>query len=352
MRALCIIFLIVDLTVGLAKNGIRKPRITDNSEKTGGCQACGGLPKPSPTGDSGFDCRSGLKDCYQPPLAVKCCDESCPKCLGGLPPAPGTNGCQFGCPEGLVCPGECPCDACVCCYTITKLSTTTSTCLDSTTIQVIQLATSTEAKFETTITTLTRKATFTVYDIFSFTSVTTETTYPTAPVIASRNITEFETTASTVFASTVTEVGIGVFFTSTTPVTQFVPAVSYIPDPTSTDFIVESVLVVDVLVTSIPSFIFVPTRYAGTSELPGGTTAYEFIYPLDTLTVPTTSIPTFKVITSPVSATTTLCQLETITPSVTEYIPTTTQTQTYTPTTTIFTTPCVPPPMDLPFFPV
>lgn len=125
-----------------------------------------------------------------PPFRLPCCDPTCPKCLGGLPPEP-EGGCRFGC-DGK-CPGFCPCDECACCYTSTALAlaTTTKVCIrvhrDTVT------TTSTIVSYINEITTSTSMITVTVTNIYQFTTINTTTrsiNSPTLTATATSTITE------------------------------------------------------------------------------------------------------------------------------------------------------------------
>jgi len=118
---------------------------------------------------SGGSCGGSTNLGCCPPEPVKCCDASCPKCIGGKAPRKGT-GCLAGCPLGGCCPGTCPCDDCVCCYTTKIYSTVTSTCYN----EVKSVLTRTTTKIKSTTTNVTVEkivpVTFSVDEIFLFTS--------------------------------------------------------------------------------------------------------------------------------------------------------------------------------------
>lgn len=127
---------------------------------------------------SANDC--GCPGCCPPPR-LKCCDPTCPKCLGFPPPEKGSF-CQEGCPlpQSLLpssipsfppllpfsslppsilaidpfanCPNYCPCDACACCYTDTLFTTTTITNLLFDTTVTVVTSISRETRFTSTIT--------------------------------------------------------------------------------------------------------------------------------------------------------------------------------------------------------
>ena len=143
-------------------------------------------------------CGSGIKSgcCGQQP--IQCCDPSCPKCLGGRPPRPG-SGCVAGCPLGGCCPGTCPCDDCVCCVTVAALVRVTSTCYAET--LSTRILTETKRKTVTENLTLTTvvPVTFSVDEIFLFSSTLVLTSFATAPTFVSGA----ETTVSILSQSTI-----------------------------------------------------------------------------------------------------------------------------------------------------
>lgn len=324
-------------------------------EKGAGCQSCGTGQASKPVGGSSggaqLDCRAaGLKDCYQPPIQVKCCDASCPKCLGGIAPVPGSNGCVFGCPNGLGCPGTCPCDECVCCYTTTRWLTETSTCLDSTTVQVVQLDTSTEAVFSSTFSTLTVPVTFTVEDIFSFTSVVTFTGYPSRASTITSTRTSISTLPSTVHAQTVVLSAFLYTFVSRTTVTVLTPPISYVFDTANVTTTTIDFSTTQITTTVITGFSYILTGYAGTSTVGDTGTFYEFVSLPATLTVAGFTDGTNVFSTHTATIRDTCWNSVTITSTPVQTIDTTTRTATVTPTQTSFTTPLGPVPFILPFF--
>lgn len=313
---------------------------------------CGCGVKP-PT-DSNLDCnyRNGLKDCYQPPLQVKCCDPSCPKCVGGIIPRPGTNGCIFGCPDGAGCPGTCPCDECVCCFTTTRWLTETSTCLDSTTVQVQQIDTSTEQRYFSTITTLTIPVTFTVEDIFSFNSIETGIIFPTAPTILTTTSLKIETEYSTVHASTGSVLAILFTFQDVETSTEFVPVEVTQTNPDSTEFLTLRFSLTLSTTTVFTAFSYSATGYAGTTTVAvPDETFYEFLYPEGIYSQPTQTIDTAIVSIIPKTATETVYDCRTAGLTCPFLLPTYTEIVNYTPTTTFKTTVPAPPFFNLPFFP-
>lgn len=266
----------------------QESKINFDSEKAGGCQACGGLPVTK-TSDTGCTLGVNFANCYQPPLQVKCCDQACPKCLGGIPPRPGGL-CRFGCPEGVSCPDTCPCDECVCCYTITKLTTETSTCLDSTTVQVVQQDTSTEQKYETTVTTRTEPITFTVTDIFMFTAFATSTRFAssasfittfTSTQVTLPSLVYLTTIVSTRFFSVVRLPGTGTITVTTNPVivrtTRFRSTQTFRTQTRS--------------ITTVTGFSFDVISVEQTSTVPGTGTFFQFTSVADTLSLVTGVTP-------------------------------------------------------------
>lgn len=351
------LFLLV--VAGLTNNAAKRQRrlgkknssVSVGIEKGGGCQTCGTGPK-HPEGDHEV-ChdRPGIKDCYKPPLQVKCCDSACPKCVGGIAPAPGSSGCLFGCPNGGSCPGTCPCDECVCCYTSTRWLTETSTCMDSTTVQVVQQDTSTEQKYFSTVTTLTQPITFTVTDLFSFTSLTTFTSFPTGPTFTTSTSTFIETVSSTLQASTFVISAVLFTFDEVTTKTVLTQAVSTVFNPSSVVTVVEAVTFKESTTTIITGFTYSITGFAGTSTVGMPGTFYEFISAQGTQTIVTATFNTGLFSTVYRSASTTVYNSLTITEPRTQSFATTTRTVDYTPTQTEFTTPAGPVPFKLPFFP-
>lgn len=316
-------------------------------EKDCGC----GLKPPGP---DVLDCnyRNGLKDCYQPALQVKCCEPSCPKCVGGLAPRPGTNGCLFGCPDGASCPGTCPCDECVCCFTTTRWLTETSTCLDSTTLQVQQVDTSTEQRYFSTITTLTVPVTFTVEDIFSFTVLETDLFYPTGPTTSTTTIVSMETETSAVHASTETLIAILFTFQEVSTATEFVPIEVTETDLQSTEFLTLRFSLLLSTTTVFTAFSYSATGFVATSSV-GITdrTYYDFIYPEGILSQATQTIETAQLSVIPKTATETVYDCRTAGLTCPFLVPTYTEQVLYTPTTTFKTTVPAPPYFNLPFFP-
>lgn len=143
-------------------------------------------------------CGSGIRSgcCGQQP--IKCCDPSCPKCLGGRPPRPG-SGCAAGCPLGGCCPGTCPCEDCVCCVTATALVRVTSTCYAETVSTRIFTETRRRTVSEDLTLTTIVPVTFSVDEIFLFTSTLILTSFATAPTFVSGA----ETTVSILSQSTI-----------------------------------------------------------------------------------------------------------------------------------------------------
>lgn len=192
-----------------AVGGVYQPWNKNVLKKCGGSGGCGGCGKGPDA------CAGGLNTGCCPPEHIKCCDPSCPKCIGGKAPRPGT-GCLAGCPLGGCCPGTCPCDDCVCCYTSTTYSTVFTTCLNEVKLAV----TRTTTKTKTTTTNLTETkivpVTFSVDEIFLFTSTLvttviadrpsyTEETLKTVNIVSQSTI--FLTTSSVTELSTTRTAG-------------------------------------------------------------------------------------------------------------------------------------------------
>lgn len=354
LRLLLVLLSVVEcLTNNAAKRQRRsagKSGVSIGIEKGGGCQTCGTSVKHPEAGPE--SCRQpGLKGCYKPPVQVKCCDSACPKCVGGIAPAPGSSGCLFGCPNGVSCPGTCPCDECVCCYTSTRWLTETSTCLDSTTVQVIQQDTSTEQKYYSTVTTLIQPITFTVTDIFSFTSLTTFTDYPTEATTSTSISTSIEILSSTLEASTVTLEAVLFTFTANTTVSIFENPVSTVIDTDVTSTVFSRFSFFETTTTIITGFSYSVTGFAATSTVGMPGTFYEYVYPEGTLSIITATFADEVFSTINRSAVTTVYDTLEITEPRTQSCATSIKTIDFTPTMTEFTTAAGPVPFRLPFFP-
>lgn len=310
-------------------------------EKDGGCRACNannaaGLQQQ---GEPDVPCLApqNLANCYQPPLQVNCCDPSCPKCLGGVAPRPGADGCLFGCPEGAAqCPGSCPCDACVCCYTSTRWLTETSTCLDATTTTTTSLATSTQRLITSSITTLTSPITFTVEVDFAFTSLSSTTVFASGPTFITSTSSFLQTETSTVFLGTVTQyVGLQIIVDSTTVTVSEQPQTT-IFEPTVE--VTSSLLTETVTQPTITGFSFEVFSFTQTNTVLGTGTFFLFDAVSDTLTVGAFLSPgilsTTIVYSSIASPEVTL----TVTPVTTVLAPSTTIPATFFPTRTTTTT--------------
>lgn len=223
--------------------------------------------------------------------------------------------------------------------------------MDSTTLQVIQLDTSTEQKYYSTVTTLIQPITFTVTDIFSFTSLTTLTSFPTGPTFSTTTSTSIDVLSSTVQATTIVLSAVLFTFTANTTVTVFDRPVSTIVNTNTTTTVFRPVSLYESTTTVITAFTYSITGYAATSTVGMSGTFFEFIYPEGTLSVVTTTFGTGLFSTVLASASTTLYNSLTITEPMTQLIATTTRTIDFTPTQTEFTTPPGPVPFRLPFFP-
>lgn len=219
--------------------------------------------------------------------SIICCDSSCPKCLGGLPPRPGSNQCQFGCPSGG-CAGSCPCDQCVCCYTTTKYITSETTCLDFTTVQTIQEDTSTVVKFETVISEFTKPVTFTVLDKYVFTAYETFQSFATAPTFVTDIVLSASTVTSTVYAD----------FSSveaTLTLTRFLIPTTVTTNPVSTVFTVQGKRTINErlfssTIRTFGGFTFVPSSVFATTTVLGRGTFYQYLDASGTLSIPTATI--------------------------------------------------------------
>lgn len=172
---------------------------------------------------------NNLQGCCPPPVP-KCCDPACPKCLGGPPPAPGSF-CRWGCPEGKGCPGTCPCDECVCCYTTTLFSTATSTCLDTSISSITVTSTSTVQTFTSTILTTVESLIFTVYNVFDYTTVqtfistlsSTLTDIQTELSVVTSTVT-FVNSVLTLLVASITTIPTGTILVSVTPTATILTA--------------------------------------------------------------------------------------------------------------------------------
>lgn len=185
-------------------------------QKCGGAGGCGLLGNCSEG-----NCSGGLKTGCCPDQAIKCCDPSCPKCIGGKAPRPGT-GCLEGCPLDGCCPGTCPCDDCVCCYTSTSYTTVFTTCHIETKSVITRQETKTKSTMVDVTETKIVPVTFSVDEIFLFTSTIELTEFAGRPSFTIETLeTVNEISQSTIYllTSSVTELfttRTGTAFTITT----------------------------------------------------------------------------------------------------------------------------------------
>lgn len=216
-----------------------------------------------------------------------CCDSSCPKCLGGIPPRPGSNHCMFGCPSGG-CAGSCPCDQCICCYTTTKYIKSETTCLDFTTIQTIQEDTSTVLKLETIIFEYTKPVTFTVLDEYVFTSYETFQKFATEPTYVTNMFIEASTTTATVYADFSIVDAVKTY-------TKFLAPTTITTNPIETTIVAKGLITSDELVFTstikvFGDFSFAPSSTFATTTILGFGTFYQYVDATGTLSLPTTTI--------------------------------------------------------------
>jgi hypothetical protein len=223
----------------------------------------------------------GCVGCCPPPVP-KCCDPRCPKCIGGDVPYPGRR-CQFACPGGG-CLNQCPCDACVCCYTTHVLEFETTTCLNQAVFFKIGLEVSTQHIYVTTITTVTSELTFSAEEVYVFTSLYFSTLTDTNQLLTS-------TTTTDVTTSVVVSIGLNTFTSFSlltiletgTSTVEFTPAEFItVGDPSST-FVIDNLTFSRSVLGSIVSF----TQF--TPLILESVTATTFITPSSVIsTVPNT----------------------------------------------------------------
>jgi hypothetical protein len=216
-----------------------------------------------------------------------CCDSSCPKCLGGIPPRPGSNQCMLGCPSGG-CAGSCPCDQCICCYTTTNYITSETTCLDFTTIQTILEDTSTVLKLETIISEYTKPVTFTVLDEYVFTSYETFEKFATEPTFVTEMFIDASTTTATIYAEFSIVDAVKTF-------TKFLAPTTITTNPIGTTIVANGLITRDELVFTstikiFGDFSFAPSFTFATTTVMGFGTFYEYVDASGTLSLPTTTI--------------------------------------------------------------
>ncbi len=225
----------------------------------------------------------GLSGGCCPDQPIKCCDPSCPKCIGGKAPRPG-SGCKAGCPLGGCCPGTCPCDDCICCYTITvNAVTVTSPCYQEEKTLITRTSTKTVTEVDNITETEIVPLTYTVSEIFLFTTTIELTAYAERPYYTVNTLsTESLLSRSTIYLSTssVTEL-----FTTRTAATITITTNAII----STTVFVSQVQFTSFIQTSLQSEIITTFETVVTGNVVQ--TFFDFVF-----TVPTSQ--TFTVVTS------------------------------------------------------
>lgn len=252
-------------------------------QKCGG-GGCGLTPNCSNGSCGGGGLNIGC--CPQEP--IKCCDPSCPKCLGGDAPRPG-SGCLTGCPLAGCCPGTCPCDDCVCCYTTKVFQTVTSPCLAEVKSFVTSTTTRTKTEIINLTLTTTSPVTFSVDEIFLFTTTIQITEFARSPSI----IFETLSTRSVVSQSTIYLITSSVTELRTTRIITPPVTVTTNPEATTTLFVSEFPSVVDVETEIITTFTSVDTTFVTGSLV---TSFFDFIYTTEqVLAFPVTTLITANI---------------------------------------------------------
>lgn len=193
----------------------------------------------------------GCPGCCPPPIP-RCCDPRCPKCLGGDVPVPDRR-CASGCPGGA-CPFQCPCDACICCYTEKIFEYETRTCDEIAVLFFIGLEVSTVSILTTTTLTETKKVTYTADYIYVFTSVNFSSSLLPGPPSTVTVTDETTTTSTFVVGLTTVTVPIPTIIFST-----FTSAVTTTPQVPFTLLAVSELGVGTFEVSILDSFLFTTT---------------------------------------------------------------------------------------------
>ena len=231
--------------------------------------------------------------CCGPPPPLKCCDSACPKCLGiGPVPPPNNPLCNNNC-KGGICGNECPCDACVCCFTDTTWVTETSTCLNLLFSTTIETATQTQVSIVLTTVSSTSAITFSVTTNFYFTSIDFDTVTGSVTTTNSLTFTSFNTVSTTFY-----------FFTETSFQTALIVETSTI-----------DTVVVGTTTTVFTTFL--PTELTTTFTTPGVTSiTITTTTSITTTTTSTSNSPTAFSFTNPtVQATATVSTTHTVLPT-------------------------------------